>query len=141
MFFSSLLRYETNISTDGIEVGSWNTGKGKNLITFSTFDFGGQEIFYPTHQFFLTSRCVYIIAFRVDKDDYLERLVYWVRTIEQSILYAASPPIVLVGTHRDDQSVTEARLATMQQELEAVAKRCRLIKDIVFVSCTKVRLG
>lgn len=81
---------------------------------------------------------MYIIAFRVDKEDYMERLVYWVRTIEQSILYAASPPIVLVGTHRDDASVTEARLASVQNELEVFAKRCRLIKEIVFVSCTKV---
>ena len=64
---SGRIRYETNISTDGIDIGSWNSGKGKNQIKFSTFDFGGQEIFYPTHQFFLTSRCVYIVAFRVDK--------------------------------------------------------------------------
>jgi GTPase SAR1 family protein len=130
-------KYETNISTDGIEIGSWNTGKGKNLVSFITLDFGGQEIFYPTHQFFLTSRCVYIIAFRVDKDDYMDRVMYWVRTIEQSVQYSSSPPIVLVGTHRDDPSVTEARLAAIHAELEVVARKCRLIKDILFVSCTK----
>jgi hypothetical protein len=29
------------------------------------FDFGGQEVFYPTHELFLTGNCVYLLAFSV----------------------------------------------------------------------------
>ena len=130
-------KYELNMSTDGIDIGTWNTGKGKNLINFTTFDFGGQEIFYPTHQFFLTSRCVYIIAFRVDKPDFMERVMYWVRTIDASIPYAAAPPIILVGTHRDHPSVSDASLAAIKSQLDSVSKRFKLIREILFVSCTK----
>ena len=126
-------KYSTNVSTDGIEISSWNSGKGKNLITFTTFDFGGQEIFYPTHQFFLTSRCVYLIAFRLDEPDYLERVMYWVRTIQSSIPYASAPPIVLVGTHLDCQSDT----SHIRKELENMTRKFKLIQDIVFVSSTK----
>jgi GTPase SAR1 family protein len=38
------------------------------------FDFGGQEVFYPTHQFFLTPQCVYLIVFDVSDKDYISRL-------------------------------------------------------------------
>ncbi len=130
-------KYDVNMSTDGVEIGTWNSGKGKNQVSFATFDFGGQEIFYPTHQFFLTSRCAYIIAFRVNKPDFMERVMYWIRTIDASIPYAAAPPIVLVGTHRDDPAVTEQTLASVKSELEKVARRFRMVKDIVFVSCTR----
>ncbi len=46
------LKYETNLSTDGIDVHKFSL-LGLDL---NWFDFGGQAIFYPTHQFFLVSR-------------------------------------------------------------------------------------
>jgi serine/threonine protein kinase len=130
-------KYEMNMSTDGIEVGQWSTGKGKGQITFVTFDFGGQEIFYPTHQFFLTSRCVYLVVFRLDRKDYLERVMYWLRTIDATVSGTPAPPVVLVGTHRDQETVTDASMATYRAALEDVARRFKMIQDIHFLSCTK----
>lgn len=36
-------------------------------ITFTVWDFGGQEVFYPTHQLFLSSRSIYVVMFRLTK--------------------------------------------------------------------------
>lgn len=130
-------KYDLNISTDGIEIGTWSTGKGRNQISFTTFDFGGQDIFYPTHQFFLTARCVYVVVFRLDASDFMERVMYWVRTIDATIRNAAAPPVILVGTHRDESTVTDAVLSNIRSELDGVARRFKMIRDIIFVSCTK----
>ena len=42
--------YAKNQSTDGIDVSTFKLG-GMEL---TWYDFGGQEVFYPTHSFFLT---------------------------------------------------------------------------------------
>ena len=41
-----------NISTDGIAVHE--VGEKRSKVRFLCYDFGGQEIFYPTHEFFLS---------------------------------------------------------------------------------------
>ncbi len=45
------------------------------------FDFAGQEVFYPTHQFFLTAQCVYLLVFRLTDADCLERVQHWLRSL------------------------------------------------------------
>ncbi len=47
--------------TEGIRIDHW-TFKNKQTDSFrvNVWDFGGQEINYPTHQFFLTKRSVYL---------------------------------------------------------------------------------
>lgn len=32
-------------------------------ITFRAWDFGGQEVYYTTHQFFLTKHAIYLVVF------------------------------------------------------------------------------
>jgi GTPase SAR1 family protein len=45
--------YNRNESTNGLDINEFVLA-GREL---TWFDFGGQEVFYPTHQFFLTSQC------------------------------------------------------------------------------------
>jgi GTPase SAR1 family protein len=37
-----------NVATDGITIDEWEV----DGIKLNCFDFGGQEVYYPTHQFF-----------------------------------------------------------------------------------------
>ena len=62
---------------------------------------GGQEVFYPTHQFFLTSQSIFLIVFDLTKPCY-ERLDYWVNQITSSA--PIDVPIIFVGTHKDEIS-------------------------------------
>lgn len=59
------------ISTDGIQVNSWilpcvieteDNKKQKQDIQLTMWDFAGQEIYYVTHQFFMSKRCIYILV-------------------------------------------------------------------------------
>lgn len=39
--------------------------KPERLVPITIWDFGGQEVFYTTHQTFLSSSCVYMMAFNL----------------------------------------------------------------------------
>ena len=47
------------------------------------YDFGGQLVFYPTHQFFLTARSMYLVVFNVTNED-LHNVRYWIKQIRAS---------------------------------------------------------
>lgn len=47
-------------------------------IKLLVYDFGGQEVFYPTHQFFLSDRAVYLIVFDLSQSDH-SRSEYWLK--------------------------------------------------------------
>jgi GTPase SAR1 family protein len=67
--------YDQNQSTNGVDINQFHLGD-KEL---TWFDFGGQEVFYPTHQFFLTAQCVYLLVFRLNDVDCAERIQHWLR--------------------------------------------------------------
>jgi TPR repeat protein/serine/threonine protein kinase len=92
------LSYDLNLSTDGIDVHSFKL----NDVELTWFDFGGQAIFYSTHQFFLTAQCVYLVCFKFGDEESLERANYWLRNI-RSFSYGRTRPakVVVVGTHAD----------------------------------------
>ena len=49
--------------TDGINIKDWGIKlKDDSTLTYSMWDFAGQSVYYNTHQFFLTSRAVYILV-------------------------------------------------------------------------------
>ena len=55
--------------------------KGKtDPVTFQTYDFGGQMVFYPTHQLFLTARSIYLVVFNVVEDD-RNHVLYWLKQV------------------------------------------------------------
>lgn len=41
------------------------------LVPITIWDFGGQEIFYVTHQTFLSSRCIYMLVFNLFEMEHL----------------------------------------------------------------------
>lgn len=73
--------------------------------TLKCYDFGGQvslnslpqEIFYPTHEFFMSSKAIYVVT--VDASRYENRaLRFWLKKIRQ---YASKPCVFVVATHAD----------------------------------------
>lgn len=47
-------------------------------MSFSIWDFAGQEVYYSTHQFFLSSRALYLVVWNVAKPETLERVLFWI---------------------------------------------------------------
>ena len=73
-------------------------------MKFDIWDFGGQEIFYPTHQFFLTTGCsIYLVVFKItigEKTDF-SKVEYWMKMLNQLYFKEQNIRILLVGTHCD----------------------------------------
>ncbi|KAH3762641.1 Rho GTPase [Pelomyxa schiedti] len=117
------------MSTDGICIGNLALGQTR----FSTWDFGGQEVYYPTHQFFLTGCALYLVLFNLFNEEQ-SRIDYWLKQIH-SLASRSFTRIILVATHVDEW--TEGR-NLLDVHLKPILDRYRKfgVRDIVGVSCT-----
>tara|TARA_R110002050_G_scaffold58197_1_gene130905 strand:- start:126 stop:521 length:396 start_codon:yes stop_codon:yes gene_type:complete len=96
------------------------------------------QVFYPTHQFFITPCSIYIVVFDLRKQEW-KPVTYWMRQIKAST-GLSSPPIIFVGTHVDAINATEQSL---EETTDFIMKTYRTLGKIVgvrYVSC-KGRLG
>ena len=71
------------LSTVGVDLGDWEyTPSRKPKVTFMTWDFGGQDEYYATHQCFLTQRSLYLLVWSaVDGEEGLMGLNMWLENI------------------------------------------------------------
>jgi internalin A len=86
-------------STKGIEIKPYYFHtEDKNYFRINIWDFGGQEIYHATHQFFLTKRSLYILL----ADDRAENtdFNYWLQTIE---LLSGNSPLLIVQNEKQDR--------------------------------------
>lgn len=99
-------------STKGIEIIKWilpksncNTDKD---FRFNIWDFGGQEIYHATHQFFLTKRSLYLFVTEARKDLRFDDFYYWLNIINT---LSGNSPIIIVQNKADqphaEQSIEE----------------------------------
>ena len=85
-------------STEGIDILHFNFSYLESKIfRINIWDFGGQEIYYATHQFFLTKRSIYLLV--VDTRQGNIDLNYWLEVIE--LLSAGSPTIIVKNEKQD----------------------------------------
>ncbi|HEX5405781.1 MAG TPA: COR domain-containing protein [Pseudonocardiaceae bacterium] len=71
-------------------------------MRLSTWDFGGQQIYHATHQFFLTNRSLFVLLWNSRLGWEQGKLHYWLDIISAR---APESPIVLVATHIHDRPV------------------------------------
>jgi GTPase SAR1 family protein len=69
-------------------------------MQLNTWDFGGQEIYHATHQFFLTNRSLFLLTWNARHGWEQGKLYYWLDTIQA---LAPESPILLVATHIDER--------------------------------------
>ncbi|XP_033743245.1 uncharacterized protein LOC117329409 isoform X2 [Pecten maximus] len=85
--------------TDGIEIKPWTVKSDEGLdITYSTWDFAGQTVYYNTHQFFLSNRAVYMLLWNMRMGFEHAGLDFWLSSIA---CHAPKTPIIVVGTQCD----------------------------------------
>lgn len=94
------------LSTVGVDIHDWiyhkRTAKNQpnfGPVSFSTWDFGGQEEFYSTHRYFLSRRSMYLVVWRLtDGLNGIMGIQQWLVNIQSR---APSSPVIIVGTHED----------------------------------------
>lgn len=67
-------------------------------MTLNAWDFGGQEIYHATHQFFMSERSLFVVVWSARSGHEEGKLDYWLNTITT---LAPNAPIVLVASHTD----------------------------------------
>ncbi|NEP88726.1 MAG: GTPase [Okeania sp. SIO2C2] len=86
-------------TTKGIEVHQWDfQTANKNDFQMNIWDFGGQEIYHATHQFFLTKRSLYILVADTRKED--TDFYYWLNVAE---LLSDNSPLLIVKNEKQDR--------------------------------------
>ncbi|PKP35889.1 MAG: hypothetical protein CVU00_00150 [Bacteroidetes bacterium HGW-Bacteroidetes-17] len=86
-------------STEGIEIKTLKLDINDiNDFKINIWDFGGQEIYHSTHQFFLTKRSLYIFVWDSIKEDKYISIDYWLNIIK---LLSDSSPVIIVQNKVD----------------------------------------
>jgi len=153
-------------ATDGIaisqvlfspEVGDASSGGGggggggggeqqpqSSVMMWDCWDYAGQDVYYTTHQFFLSHGAIYIICFNLLQRD-LSKIEYWLNSVHTR---ARGSPILLVGTHLDDKRCTNEYVQNFIQDIKRrYMKRFRdnlgvpSIQEVIAVSCKGKRIG
>lgn len=121
--------YEEKESTEGIAIQKWSymDNKRKNTYILNIWDFGGQEIYHSTHQFFLTKRSLYIFVWDARAEEEYGRIDYWLKTIES---FAADSPII-IAINKCDYSTTRIN----RIDFESYKNKYPQIKEIIEISC------
>ncbi|MEN3333014.1 MAG: internalin [Blastocatellia bacterium] len=96
-------------------------------VKLNIWDFGGQEIQHSTHQFFLTTRSLYLLVVDARKGDQISNIEYWLKLIES--FGGASPIIVVIN--QIDQLKGQRPLNLDRKALQEKYN----IKDFVETSC------
>ena len=155
---------EDQPKTEGLEVVKWNLGGLKDLpfdlsnvdvekykdVRMNIWDFGGQEIYHTTHQFFFNSRCLYILVGDFDEREEWKtnRIEYWLKTIEFLIRGEENEPddktgqektkpktpVIIIGNKADRNREKESPID--KSKLEEKYPSIEIVKFIA-ISCTK----
>lgn len=124
-------KYDESSSTEGIAIEPWEFEAGGKTYKLNAWDFGGQEIYHATHQFFLTNRSLYIFVWDARQEEEYGRIDYWLHTIES---FAYKSPIMIVVNKCDSRS------SVKQLDLKSIKERFPQVIDSYRVSC-KENLG
>jgi internalin A len=96
-------------------------------VKLNIWDFGGQEIQHSTHQFFLTTRSLYLLVVDARKGDQLTNIEYWLKLIES---FGGVSPIIVV-INQIDQLKGQRPLNLDRKALQEKYN----IRDFIETSC------
>ncbi|MCC3534607.1 MAG: leucine-rich repeat domain-containing protein [Microcoleus sp. PH2017_25_DOB_D_A] len=110
--------------TDGLNITNWQITVNTKPVKLNVWDFGGQEIYHATHQFFLTKRSLYLLVSNCRTSEDENRLEYWLKLIQS---FGDASPVILVGNKSDEQPLDLNR--------KALRDKYPNIKAIIETSC------
>ena len=125
--------WDREITGAGIDIERWDLpmpGEGKSLIRMNVWDFGGQEIYHATHQFFLTKDSIYLLVWDSRQGDQDTQLHRWLLKLEA---YAGDSPIILV-LNKCDIGVRDVNLRDLRDRFPQIHDFCQ-------VSCREPEKG
>ena len=129
-------KYENQHSTEGIDIESWDFSgveggrpNDHDKYRLNVWDFGGQEIYHATHQFFLTHRTLYLLMWDALTEDEYGRRDYWMRTIRS---FAGDSPVI-IAVNKCDKNLgryPQAEYAFLDKYPQILNRDC-----VFYISC------
>ncbi|KAK5582594.1 hypothetical protein RB653_004179 [Dictyostelium firmibasis] len=118
--------------------GNSNSSSGtlvNQRVTMSIWDCAGQELYYTSHQMFLTDSALYVVVWNLCKPEVNSRVEFWLHSIRSK---AENAPILLIGTHLDDYLAThsESELDEILENIYSKYFRKFRLKGISILSCS-----
>ncbi|MDJ0637124.1 MAG: COR domain-containing protein, partial [Xenococcaceae cyanobacterium MO_188.B29] len=124
-------------STEGIDITKWSfpffdKKQKEREFKVNIWDFGGQEIYHATHQFFLTKRSLYALVADTRKDD--TDFYYWLNVVE---LLSENSPLLIVKNEKQDRKreinerALRGQFTNLKETLATNLKTNRGLKEIV----------
>ncbi len=119
-----------NESTEGIDIHElyFDCDRAKPF-RINLWDFGGQEIYHATHQFFLTKRSLYILLTDGRKED--TDFNYWLRTVE---MWTGNSPLIILQNVKNERK-QDIDLRGLQARFQ------NIIKPVFYVDLLKDEEG
>lgn len=105
-------------STEGVDVTTWLFPMdGGRSFRVNIWDFGGQEIYHATHQFFLTKRSLYALVTDTRKED--TDFYYWLNIVD---LLSDNSPLLIIKNEKQDRhrEINERQLRGQFDNLKEV---------------------
>jgi len=133
-WIDKLNRLIENKSTHGIDIQNHKIKpKGKEIeLDISVWDFAGQHEYYNNHHYFLSTRSLFLVCWKMDEGEKgLEGLKFWLKSLKfhlgnGSLDKNTNKPlfsIFIVGTHLDHYSIN--------QDEQSIKKRKEKIQEIL----------
>jgi internalin A len=99
--------------TEGIDIHKWQITPSSssdtvphssppNPITLNLWDFGGQGVYQTTHQFFFTSRSLYLVVVNARTGEQESRLSHWLKLVGS---LSNNAPLIIVVNKQDEHAL------------------------------------
>jgi Leucine-rich repeat (LRR) protein len=102
-------------STQGIDILKYEFPYQDKIFLVNIWDFGGQEIYHQTHQFFLSKRSLYSIV--VDSRADSPNLDYWFKLVE---LLSNNSPLLIIKNEKQNRLCTSIRESELRAEFSNI---------------------
>ncbi|NEO68320.1 COR domain-containing protein [Moorena sp. SIO3H5] len=120
-------------STEGIDIIQWEfpLDNGRDFRV-NIWDFGGQEIYHATHQFFLTKRSLYTLVADTRKED--TDFYYWLNIVE---LLSDNSPLLIIKNEKQDrhreinERALRGQFTNLKETLATNLATKRCLEDII----------
>ncbi|MFC1715730.1 COR domain-containing protein [Candidatus Poribacteria bacterium] len=91
-------------------------------MQLNCWDFGGQQIYHATHQFFLTSRSLFLLVWDTRSGYRKSKLYEWMDTIQAR---APESPVLIVAAHIDERDA-DLPLGELQKQYSQIVGHCKV---------------
>lgn len=115
---------ESEDQTPGIQVEPWLSLLDKEEVKLNVWDFGGQEIMYATHQFFLTKRSLYVFVINAREGEQDANVEYWLNLITA---YGDNSPVLI--------AINKCEQHSLDLDERDLRKRFPCIREFIWTDC------